>query len=434
MGGHEKHGSSYEEADRHRQRSRASSHHRESSSRSHRDSKETKNSHRDSTESRRSPDATSILDVNKPSDVNKTHAVLPLGSTYCPASDPQLHNEAGGSQDGGAQRKQSTEARMDELFDIMGTIVAKINHMDGKRPVEHVISDSDDAGNSDDEHQDDDRDPMDHLSTIFDSSDNNNVGEPSNDFTKALADFADCFTSKEEKGAPIHESYATILNKSLRNKPNDANIKALLQSVKIPDNVPNLTVPATNNDIMKAMPKQAKSLDYQLVRTNTLIAKAIAPLASFVADVGQKQVKPAAEYLDGINSSVRMLTAAFNFLNFSRKEIVRNYVREKGLTSLCQWDCPVGQDELFPFDVTKRCDELRKVRTLGAPNFAYRYRPQQQQQQQRKPTTNSFKWPPRSYEHHQQQRPAPYPGKGKGKAGKPFLGKRPSNDRSKKHY
>ena len=122
-----------------------------------------------------------------------------------------------------------------------------------------------------------------------------------------MADFAGGFASKEEKADPIHDSYAAILNSSLRNKPNDANLRTVMQSIKIPQNVPNLTVPATNPDITKAMGNGGKQIDLQLFRTNALIAKAIVPLASFVADVGQKKDKPAAEYLEGVNSSVRML-------------------------------------------------------------------------------------------------------------------------------
>ena len=169
-----------------------------------------------------------------------------------------------------------------------------------------------------------------------------------------------------------------------------------MQSIKIPQNVPNLTVPATNPDITKAMGNGGKQIDLQLYRTNALIAKAIVPLASFVADVGQKKEKPAAEYLEGINSSVRMLAAAFNFVNQSRKDVVRSFVKERGLGTLCKWDSPVGEEELFPFDVTKKCDELRKVRTLGTSSGSNKNR-----FQNRRPTANDFKWPPRRMEQRQ---------------------------------
>ena len=191
-------------------------------------------------------------------------------------------------------------------------------------------------------------------------------------------------------------------------------------------------MPATNADITKAMSTNGKLLDSHLTRTNALLAKAMVPLATMVADIGQGKGKAVNSYFDSINSSVRMLAAAFNYLNQTRKEVVRMHVREQSLTSLCKWDCPVGQDELFPFDVTKRCDEIGKVRTLGSNSG------QNQKKFFRKPATsnnmNDFKWPPRQY---QRQSFNPYNRQGKGntnKPSKPFLGKKGSNDRHKKRF
>ena len=62
-------------------------------------------------------------------------------------------------------------------------------------------------------------------------------------FKRALANFAGGFISNEEKAEPIHESYTTINNSSLRNNPNDASLTTVTQSIKVPQNVPNLTVP-----------------------------------------------------------------------------------------------------------------------------------------------------------------------------------------------
>ena len=72
-----------------------------------------------------------------------------------------------------------------------------------------------------------------------------------------------------------------------------------------------------------------KTIYPQLFHTYALIAKAIIPLASFVAHIEQKKAKPVAEYLEGVNSSVRELAAAFNFVNQSRKDVVRSFVKEK---------------------------------------------------------------------------------------------------------
>ena len=60
------------------------------------------------------------------------------------------------------------------------------------------------------------------------------------------------------------------------------------------------------------------------------------------------------------------MTAAFNWLSQSRKDIVRNNVRDVAIHELCTWDVAVGESELFPFDVTKKVDEIKKTKKLGA--------------------------------------------------------------------
>lgn len=412
MGEHEKRGSSTEDAGRKKHRSKDRSHHRESSKVStdsrtvHRDSKE---SRQDSTESRQAPN-------------------MPLQPVDTNVNKDGVHADATGStrdepQPGPSSSSTQRDDRLDELYSIMGTIIAKINSMDNS--AEHVLSDSDSEGEA--EHHASCEDPMDHLSTIF-NNDSSQPQETSADLSKALADFTEGFSSKEEKGAPIHKAYATVLNDSLRNKPHDANLKALVQSIKLPENVPNLTVPATNADITKAINSNGKLLDTQLFRTNGLIARAIIPLATFVAEVGEEQAKPINSYFTAINNSVRLLAAAFNYINQSRKEVIRMNVREQGLPGLCKWDCPVGQDELFPFDVTKRCDEIGKVRTLGS-SFRMSSKPRFQP---RRPS-GDFKWPPKRFE--RRSSPGPYSTKGKGKqSSKPFLGKKGLSDRHKKRF
>ena len=434
MGGHkDKHkdrGSSKEDADRRHHLPRESHRHSDSS-------KESKEPSKDYTERR------NVVIVEDPprelfrdghgicESSNASAGHVDSGSTPSLSERP-IGNEAGGSpgKDVGpdVNNNDLDSHRFEELYAMMDTVVAKINRMDhsNKPGRVHTLSDSGD----DDFEQDcfgDDNDPMDHLSDIFNTNKDLSLEDNDNsDFATALADFAGGFSAKEAKGEAIHDKYAAVLNDSLRNKPNDQVLKTVIQAVKLPANVPNLVVPQTNADITKAMAHNGKTLDNQLFRTNGLIARAMVPIATFVADIGQNKSKPAKEYLDGMNNAVRLLAAAFNYTNHTRKEVVRMNVKEKSLSQLCQWDSPVGQEDLFPFDVTKKCDELRKVRTLGSgpSNFKPKF-------QYRKPApTADFKWPPKRYEH----RPTahPYAGKGKARAGKPFLGKRSSNDRPRK--
>ena len=157
-----------------------------------------------------------------------------------------------------------------------------------------------------------------------------------------------------------------MLNISLRRKPQDASVKTTAARIKLPSNVPNLKVPTTNEDVVRAMNADGKLLDGHLSRTNTLLSKALVPIVYMLNDVGTKNTKPLEKYMEGLNDSLRLIAASFNFLNQTRKELARIYVRETALGQLCKWDHEVGQDKLFPFDVSKRCDELNKVKKLGA--------------------------------------------------------------------
>ena len=110
-----------------------------------------------------------------------------------------------------------------------------------------------------------------------------------------------------------------------------------------------------------------------------LLSKALVPVANMLNDIGLKQAKPLEQYMEPLNDSLRLMAAAFNFLNQTRKEISRIYVREMALGQLCKWDHEVGQDALFPFDVSKKCDELNNKR----PHWPQRANFQ----------SHSYKWP-----------------------------------------
>ena len=432
MGGHDhdKHGAK-EDAERHRHSRHKSSRHRESSRRSDYDSSESR-SKRDSVEASKSPDRSRDTSVIIGSEAKQSHAADATGSTHAPAR----HGEDAQRIQDGDHNNGTNDERFQQIYNMMDNIAAKLDHLDQSRPT-HEISDTENEPPEEGEASDGESDALDHLSMIFDRSGRptTQVNDTGVDMMKALADFAGGFSSKEEKGPALHEGYATVLNDSLRGRPNEAQLRPVLEAVKLPENVPNLVVPITNPDIVKAMPANGKLLDNHLYKTNQLIAKAIVPIATFVADIGENKVKDCSGYFQSINSAVRMLTAAFCYQNQTRKEVARMNIQENALPSLCKWDSPVGEKELFPFDVTKRCDEIGKVRTLGSRPTSTLGRPRFPKKQPHQ----EFKWPARRYENKPSSAPyssysSSYNGKGKSKTGgKPFLGKK-SHDRHKKRH
>ncbi|XP_045137191.1 uncharacterized protein LOC123519752 [Portunus trituberculatus] len=189
------------------------------------------------------------------------------------------------------------------------------------------------------------------------------------DFLRALSDLSGHFHGEEKKGDPLSDQLATILNASLRRRPLSESVKLTCGKIKLPSNVPNLAVPVTNAAITKAMSVNGRLVDTKLFQTNCLLTKALVPIAVCLDDIGKKKDKSLACYLDGLNSCLRLLTSAVNYLNQLRKDVARIHVRDSAMVDLCKWECEVGQQELFPFDVTKKCEEIHKAGRLGRPSF-----------------------------------------------------------------
>ncbi|MPC13776.1 hypothetical protein E2C01_006520 [Portunus trituberculatus] len=104
-----------------------------------------------------------------------------------------------------------------------------------------------------------------------------------------------------------------------------------------------------------------KLLDTCLFHTNSLLTKALVPIARCVSDIGDRKAKSIGCYLEGLNNSIRLLASAVNYINQLRKEVVRLHVHDSALTELCKWDYKVGSDALFLFDVVMKCEEIHRT-------------------------------------------------------------------------
>ncbi|XP_045101327.1 uncharacterized protein LOC123498229 [Portunus trituberculatus] len=144
----------------------------------------------------------------------------------------------------------------------------------------HALSSSKDEAGVAPASQPDPLDGLDHLTRDDD------VDE---DFPRALGDLSGHFHGEEEKGEPLADSLATILNASLRHQPVSESVKLTCAKIKLPSNVPNLTMPVTNAAITKAMSVNGCLVDAKLFQTNCLLTKAIVPIAVCVNDIGQKK-------------------------------------------------------------------------------------------------------------------------------------------------
>ena len=108
----------------------------------------------------------------------------------------------------------------------------------------HGLSSSDDEDGAVPPTPPDPLDGLDHL--------NRDEGVDA-DFLRALGDLSGHFHGEEEKGDPLADNLATILNASLRRRPMSESVKLTCGKIKLPSNVPNLAVPVTNAAIIMAM-------------------------------------------------------------------------------------------------------------------------------------------------------------------------------------
>ncbi|XP_045126311.1 uncharacterized protein LOC123513294 [Portunus trituberculatus] len=182
-------------------------------------------------------------------------------------------------------------------------------------------------------------DPLEELDLLGGGSPAHTAADGDNaDFLRSLEELSGHFHGEEEKGEPLSEHLATILNASLRRRPSADGVKATCGKIKLSSNVPNLTVPATNTAITDAMSAGGKLIDLRLFHTNGLISKALVPVAQCISDIGEGKGKPVSSYLDGLNNSLRLLASAVNYVNQLCKGVAKIHVNDSALAELCKWD------------------------------------------------------------------------------------------------
>lgn len=95
--------------------------------------------------------------------------------------------------------------------------------------------------------------------------------EDSANFLRALDELWGLFHGKEEESEPLSEHLATTLDASLRCRPSSEDPKLGCSKIKLPINVPNMSVPATNSAFSNAMGVGRRFLDTQLFHANNLL-------------------------------------------------------------------------------------------------------------------------------------------------------------------
>ena len=124
-----------------------------------------------------------------------------------------------------------------------------------------------------------------------------------------------------------------------------------------PGNVANFRVPRTNKAVASDMNKGPQIVDTGMQEAQMNILKGMIPVLKVVDDIGAGLKKDTETYLEALSDSIRLLTAAFNQLSQSRKDVIRNDLQYP-IAKLCNWDIPVGPTDLLGVDIGKKLKEL----------------------------------------------------------------------------
>ena len=182
----------------------------------------------------------------------------------------------------------------------------------------------------------------------------------------ALSMLKDTF-GREDVGKAVFDELAEVLDKTLRYQPNHNLVQELLEKVPYPVNVPKLKVPAMNEELLHAMSRGGKFLDSKLFRSSGLLAKSLVPIMNFLTDIYSGKMRPLSDYFQDLMCSVRLTVANLNYLHQTRRDVCKLLIKEPGLHKFCNWNCAIGEEYLFPFDMVKKVEEYRKSIKLGVP-------------------------------------------------------------------
>ena len=48
-------------------------------------------------------------------------------------------------------------------------------------------------------------------------------------------------------------------------------------------------------------------------------------------------------------------------------------IKEPGLKQLCDWKCPIGEDDIFGCDINKKVEEFKKASKMGYLLIFYKF-------------------------------------------------------------
>lgn len=164
--------------------------------------------------------------------------------------------------------------------------------------------------------------------------------EDGNDTDALLNELEECFGSNEKCGDSILDKLAKVTNDGLRTKLDGSKIKETTGTYLRPTNVDNLKTPRVNNEILRHLSRKVRNLP-QLQLIDVIMKKQKA-----------KEKLTCTEIAKFTTDALKIMTFAYCYLYYRRREIIIQPGRKEDFQSLCFHDNPVT-DNLFGDDLEK---------------------------------------------------------------------------------
>ena len=187
-----------------------------------------------------------------------------------------------------------------------------LRHAQSVPGLQHSASsiESDQEDSSSEEHSD-----IESEVDMFDKADLfPNRAKTSNDqstFDEALNELAKLFSDENVVGDNISEGLGNIINGSLRRRPNDENIKKAMDKYPRPENLTNLTIPKTKQDVWNALNMGSAVVDGLIQKVQGMLSKVITIIVKYIDDIGHGRAGSGEDHLIARMDRQRCLSAAF---------------------------------------------------------------------------------------------------------------------------
>lgn len=192
-----------------------------------------------------------------------------------------------------------------------------------------------------------------------------------------FTEMASSFDDSEEKGPPVSDKLAELLNSRFGSKLPDKKLREKLAAYPIPQNCPNMEVPQTNQEVYSALHPYARKADVRMRHTQKSMAKAAVAITlctntllqvrETLATVDPTQLKATmGQCIANLTDALGLTSHAIKDLSQKRRDMHRPHLPPES-AGICAPHIPMTAQWLYPpgTEFHKILKEARETRKLG---------------------------------------------------------------------